>query len=296
MDWQTCTGVDLRHLASALLSNRRWRLDEILLIALALWSGLSHVRFLDFTAIICVPILAPRLELFPPYDAELDKPWLNAAIILAAVMTLVHFFPPEAELQQKVDNEYPVAALNYMRQHQINGKIFSPAEYGGFIEWTAPEFKSFADGRAVFVEKGIFDDCFSALTIREPYQVLDKYQIDYVLIREAWPTELSARAFCWLARGLLRPEDRFVCSSSSLLACTAQSGFTVTICCLGARPPRSTSLLIQRDTCRERARLGPQLDPRNAAALSSAWIAEEAADLQRRATVRPNPDTMLFKA
>lgn len=174
-------------IASALLSNRRWRLDEILLIALALWSGLSHVRFLDFTAIICVPILAPRLELFPPYDAELDKPWLNAAIILAAVMTLVHFFPTEAELQQKVDNEYPVAALNYMRQHQINGKIFSPAEYGGFIEWTAPEFKSFADGRAVFVEKGIFDDCFSALTIREPYQVLDKYQIDYVLIERSWP-------------------------------------------------------------------------------------------------------------
>ncbi len=174
-------------LAAALFSKRRWRLDEVLLIALALWSGLSHVRFLDFTAIICVPILAPRLELFPPYDAELDKPWLNAAVIIAAVLSLVHFFPSAAELQQRVDNEYPVAALNYMRQHQINGKIFSPAEYGGFIEWTAPEFKSFADGRAVFVEKGIFEDCFSALTIREPYQVLDKYQIDYVLIERSWP-------------------------------------------------------------------------------------------------------------
>ncbi len=180
-------GLIFAVLAAALFSRRRWRLDEVLLIAFALWSGLSHVRFLDFTAVICVPILASRLALFPPYQPELDKPWLNAAIIAAVIASIVFLFPSEMQLQQRVNDEYPAAALVYMQQHRINGRIFSPAEFGGFIEWTAPEFKSFADGRAVFVEKGIFDDCFSALTVREPYKVLDKYQIDYVLLERTWP-------------------------------------------------------------------------------------------------------------
>ena len=55
-------------LAAALFSRRRWRLDEVMLTAFALWQGLSHVRFLDFAAMIIVPILAPRLKLFPPYQ------------------------------------------------------------------------------------------------------------------------------------------------------------------------------------------------------------------------------------
>jgi hypothetical protein len=68
-------------LAAALFSRRRWRLDEVLLTAFALWAALSHLRFLFFAGLIMAPILAPRLKLFPPYERELDKPWLNAGIM-----------------------------------------------------------------------------------------------------------------------------------------------------------------------------------------------------------------------
>ena len=52
-------------IAAALLSLRRWRLDEVLLTAFALGEALLHVRFLFFAALIVAPILAPRLKLFP---------------------------------------------------------------------------------------------------------------------------------------------------------------------------------------------------------------------------------------
>src|ERR1019366_7575281 len=68
-------------LVAALFSRRPWRLDEALLTAFAVWTALSHVRFLFFAGLILVPILAPRLKLFPPYERDLDKPWLNAGII-----------------------------------------------------------------------------------------------------------------------------------------------------------------------------------------------------------------------
>ena len=180
-------GMIFSLLAAALFSRRRWRLDEVLLVAFALWSALSHVRFLDFAAIVIVPILAPRLRLFPPYQREMDKPWLNAGIMAVVVASLIFFFPSATQLWQRVDSEYPAAALDYMHRHQISGRIFSPDEFGGFIEWNAPEVKSFVDGRAIFVENGVFIDSISALTIREPFKVLDKYRIDYILIEPTWP-------------------------------------------------------------------------------------------------------------
>ena len=125
-------------LATALFSRRQWRLDEVILVAFALWQALSHVRFLDFAALIIVPILAPRLRLFPPFQRELDKPWLNTAIMAAVVASVIYFFPSAAQLQRRVEDEYPAAALKFMQGHNISGRIFHPGEFGGYIEWDAP--------------------------------------------------------------------------------------------------------------------------------------------------------------
>ncbi len=83
-------------LAAALFSRRRWQLDETLLTAFALWAALSHARFMFFAGLILAPILRHSLKLFPPYERELDKPWLNAAIMAAIVAAMVYFYPSEA--------------------------------------------------------------------------------------------------------------------------------------------------------------------------------------------------------
>jgi hypothetical protein len=168
-------------LAAALFSRRRWRLDEVLLTAFALWAALSHTRFLFFAGLILVPILAPRLQLFPPYERALDKPWLNAGIMAAVVGALIFFFPSSAQLQQKMDEHYPTAALDFMQQRHINGRIFNDYVWGGYMEWNAPELKPFIDGRAdIFVYNGTLNDYAKAVLIQAPFEILDKYRIDYV--------------------------------------------------------------------------------------------------------------------
>ena len=175
--------VILGLLAAALFSRHRWRVDEVLLTAFALWASLLHVRFLFFGGLILAPILAPRLHLFPPYDREIDKPWLNAAIMAAVVGALIFFFPSTAQLQQKVDEEYPTAALEFMQRQHLNGRIFNQYGWGGYMEWNASELRPFIDGRAdIFVYNGTFDDYFKAVSIQTPFEVLDKYRIDYVLL------------------------------------------------------------------------------------------------------------------
>ena len=175
-------------LAAALFSRRRWRLDEVLLTAFALWAALSHVRFLFFAGLIVVPILAPRLELFTPYERELDKPWLNAIIMAAIAGAMIFFFPSAAELQQRVDEEYPKAALEFMQQQHLNGRIFNQYKWGGYMEWHAPEVKTFVDGRAdIFVYNGVFEDFLRATSLKRSFEILDKYKIDYVFLQPNEP-------------------------------------------------------------------------------------------------------------
>ena len=170
-------------LAAALWSRRRWRLDEALLTGFALWAALSHVRFLFFLGLMMVTVLAPRLKLFPPYERELDKPWLNAGIMAAFVGALIFFFPSAAQLQQKVDQEYPRAALEFMQAQHINGRIFNYYGWGGYMEWNVPALKTFIDGRAdIFVYKGILDEHLGAMRIKQSFETMDKYKIDYVLL------------------------------------------------------------------------------------------------------------------
>ncbi len=175
-------------LAAALFSGRRWRVDEIILITFALWAALSHLRLVFFAGLIIPPVLAPCLKLFPPYDPDIDKPWLNAAIMAAVVAGIIFSFPTRAKLQQDVDAEYPTAALNFMQQQHLRGRTFNADWWGGYMEWNAPDLKPFVDGRAdIFVYNGSFDDHHSAGLIKQPFEILDKYHIEYVLLEPKRP-------------------------------------------------------------------------------------------------------------
>ena len=175
-------------LAAALFSRRRWQLRDVLLTAFALYAGLSHLRFLFFVGLIVVPILAPYLQLFPPYDRELDKPLLNATIMLVVICGLGVFFPSAGQLRQQVDEMFPRTALEFMQHEGLNGRIFNQYLWGGYMEWYSPELKPFVDSRAdIFVYNGTLDDHRKATTMQAPLEVFDKYRFDYLLLQPDRP-------------------------------------------------------------------------------------------------------------
>lgn len=189
-------------LAAALFSRRRWRLDEALLTGFAVWTALSHQRFLFFAGLIIAPILAPRLKLFTAYDPELDKPWLNAIIIAGVIAALIVVFPSATQLRERVDVRFPKAALAFMQDNHLNGRLFNQYAWGGYIEWNAPEIKPGIDGRAdIFVYNGVFNDFLGAMALNNSLATLDKYRIDYVLIGAREPMAyLLARSPAWQRR------------------------------------------------------------------------------------------------
>jgi hypothetical protein len=51
------------------------------------------------------------------------------------------------------------------------------------MEWYAPGLKTFIDGRAdIFTYNGVLDDHRKAVFIEKPFEVLDKYRINYALL------------------------------------------------------------------------------------------------------------------
>jgi hypothetical protein len=175
-------------LAAGLFSARKWRLVDIALTSFALWTALSHSRFMFFAGLVIVPILAPRMTLFEPYRPELEKPWLNAAIIAVVVSLMIVFLPSNASLQQRIDAEYPKAALDFMEANHIKGRIFNQYKFGGYMDWHTRDLKPFIDGRAdIFVYNGVFDDFIKATALHDSLEILDKYKIDYVLYEPNQP-------------------------------------------------------------------------------------------------------------
>ena len=144
-------------LAAALFSRRPWRLDEVLLTAFALW----------VCAVACAVLvlrgpgrwrryLRHDLKLFPPYEREMDKPWLNASIMAAVVGAIIFFFPSTAELQQKVDEAYPQSCVGVHAAAASQAEGSSTSMRGAGI-WNGirPQLKPFIDGRAdIFIYNG----------------------------------------------------------------------------------------------------------------------------------------------
>ena len=169
-------------LSAAWFSAEHWELSEILLVSFALWVSLTHIRFLLFAAIILVPIIAPRVRFFAHREQRNDIPLLNLAVTATLAVLIMVAYPSSNQLQQIVDLRFPRNALNFLRSQHPSGRLFNYYDFGGYIEWNAPEIRTFADGRTdIFTYNGVFDDYIRINEIERPLEVLDKYNIDCVL-------------------------------------------------------------------------------------------------------------------
>jgi hypothetical protein len=186
-------------IGGAMLSRRRWKLNETVLGAFALYVALMYWRMQFFAALVFVPLLATRIRLFPPYDVQKEKPFLNALIIALVLAAAVIWFPKQAALEQSLREKYPVAALQFMHGRGISDHVFADYGWGGYMVWHAPEIKTFIDGRAdIFVYNGVFDDYLKIVRLQKTVELFDHYRIRYALLSNPGPVAyFFAHNSCW---------------------------------------------------------------------------------------------------
>jgi hypothetical protein len=168
-------------LAASIFSRRKWRLDEILLLALGLYSGLTYIRFLFLAAILISPMLSERLDFFPPYDDKIDRSWLNLVVIVLIFGWIAFHFPSAQKVQAGLEEGFPAKSVAYLKEHNIHDRVLAAYLWGGYLERTYPEMPVFIDSRVdIFEYNGTLKDYLDITAMKDSLALLDKYKIEYV--------------------------------------------------------------------------------------------------------------------
>jgi hypothetical protein len=133
----------------------------------------------------------------PPYDRAKDQVLLNAAILAAVAWAIVHYLPSQTELEQRVTENSPVKAVQYMQSHAVPGPAYNNYGYGGYLVWALGDnAHDFIDGRGdVFERGGVLGD-YMHISLLQPgaLAILNGYGVQSCLLERTEPlaTVLSA--------------------------------------------------------------------------------------------------------
>jgi len=82
------------------------------------------------------------------------RAWRQHALVTAGLVILVLILACGLQIPRgretllaKIGQSYPVAACDYIRQHQLSPPVFNAYEWGGFLTWYLPEYPVAIDGR-----------------------------------------------------------------------------------------------------------------------------------------------------
>jgi hypothetical protein len=165
--------------------------DELLLISLGTWLGVSHLRTLFAFGILAVPVLTRQLSTsWDSYDAQKDRIWPNAAVIGFCILVAFLVFPSAKNLKVQVEKGSPVKAVEFLKRTHLSGPMLNDYTYGGYLIWAAPEYPDFVDGRAdVFEWSGVLEEFGRwAMLQSDPERLPDKYKVSFCLLNPSSPT------------------------------------------------------------------------------------------------------------
>ncbi len=176
-----------------------WRVAELVLLFGGTVMACLHVRFLLLFVPFFAPLFATLLARWlPRYDRAKEHYVLNAVLMALVTTSMVWYFPSSTNIRQIVARNYPVKAVDYLRQHRVPGPMYNTYGYGGYLVWSRwPEQKVFIDGRGDLYEvAGVFSDYLEVADLKPAaFAVLRGYGIRSCLLdrKEALATVLAAR-------------------------------------------------------------------------------------------------------
>jgi hypothetical protein len=169
-------------LIMALISRRRWRLEDLVLTLFVFLCGLKHARLLMLTGIVLPTIMAPQFGKISSYNPQQERRGLNSLVIYVTLASLIISYPSLRLLQSEVDGHFPAGTIRFLNDHPQSGNMFNQYEWGGYLEWNLPHIPTFIDSRTdIFEYRGVLKDYFSICSLDRTEELLDRYRISFIL-------------------------------------------------------------------------------------------------------------------
>jgi hypothetical protein len=181
-----------------LRSKRSISTTNIILCVVFGYMALSALKHVVLFALVAIPVLSDQISSIIPHRVEASrkdriiKPF-SLVILVGAIFMFWNAFTTLEKKQELVNRDrFPVEAVNYMTENQINGRIFNSYNWGGYMIWNLyPDYKVYIDGRCDMYGADFVNHYVDIYFAKPGWQSsLDKEDIDYVLVEQG--TYLSA--------------------------------------------------------------------------------------------------------
>ncbi|HXH49222.1 MAG TPA: hypothetical protein VNM47_07735 [Terriglobia bacterium] len=188
----------LAFLAAQVAYRMTYHVEELFLVLFTAYMTCVHTRFVILFALVFAPVMASLLARWTPtYEPENDKPVVNAVLIVVIILAIGRAVPTRKELSKRVASNFPVEAVDYLRQHSVPGPMYNDYGFGGYLLWAlGPEHKVFIDGRGDFYEQaGVFSDYISVQDVHpNALAILQTYRVNSCIIQRTSPLATLLRA------------------------------------------------------------------------------------------------------
>ena len=96
--------------------------------------------------------------------------------------------------------KFPIAALDLLEQVDLEGRLFTPNKWGGFVLYRSYDrYPVFVDGRWVTIGEQVIRDAHRiAHRLVGTRALLDAYRVEILLVHRGWMTEELRRADGWI--------------------------------------------------------------------------------------------------
>jgi hypothetical protein len=191
-------GLLLAFILAQVLLGTTWKMHELALCLCGITMACLHIRFLLVFVPFFIPFLARILARWMPrYETSKDKFTLNAALMACLAAAMIYYHPLRSDLQRSVTDQFPVKAVEYVRQHPLPGPTFNNYGFGGYLIWSGgPESKVFIDGRGDLYERGgVFSDYMHISELKPgALEVLRGYGVQSCLLERDEPLSTALYA------------------------------------------------------------------------------------------------------
>ena len=132
---------------------------------------------------IAIVLFAVLIAVQPPFKAGLELPQPYQAL-----------FADVPGAPQLYSADTPVAAVEYLRAHPIDGRMFNEMGYGSYLDWALyPAAQVFVDPRVELYPLAIWQDYLAIRDARDYNALLiDKYDVRRVLLDRQLQPRLAA--------------------------------------------------------------------------------------------------------
>ncbi len=183
------------------------------LIGFAYLTFVSQRNIAPF-AIIAAPILASWAntaleELLSTWQLEKIKvssqeinPRIAALLnsfILVLLLTISIVRLAWLSTSDKVNKEYPLAAVQWIQMNRPEGQLFNSYNWGGYLTWTLPEYPVYIDGRADLYGNELISEWQSIVRgTAQGISSLDERNVNVVLLEPDQPLVKELEAGGWM--------------------------------------------------------------------------------------------------